>query len=39
LRLLNRENYEFLIVHGLTGKMYISYIDHPLPVPVKNANR
>lgn len=39
LRLLNREKYEFLIVHGLTGKMYISFIDIPLPVPVKNANR
>lgn len=39
LRLLNREKYEFLIVHGLTGKMYISWIDHPLPLPAKNGNR
>lgn len=32
LKLLNREKYEFLIVHNLTGKMYISWINHPLPV-------
>lgn len=39
LKMLNREKYEFLIVHNLTGKMYISWIDHPLPVPAKNGNR
>jgi hypothetical protein len=31
LQNLDREKYEFLIVHGLTRKMYISWIDHPLP--------
>ena len=35
LQLLNREKYEFLIVHNLTGKKYISWIDTPLPAPVK----
>ena len=35
LKTLNREKYEFLIVHGLTGRMYISWIDHPLPEPPK----
>ncbi len=39
LKTLNREKYEFLIVHGLTGKMYISWIDHPLPPPVKNDRK
>jgi hypothetical protein len=39
LKTLNREKYEFLIVHGLTGKMYISWIDHPLPPPLKNGRR
>lgn len=33
LRLLNRERYEFLIVHGLTGQMYISWLDEPMPPP------
>lgn len=33
LKLLNRRKYEFLIVHNLTGKMYISWIDEPLPAP------
>lgn len=36
---LDREKYEFLIVHGLTGKMYISWIDHPLPEPPKKNRR
>jgi hypothetical protein len=31
LKMLNREKYEFLIVHGMTNKMYISWIDHPIP--------
>lgn len=31
LNSLDREKFEFLIVHGLTGKMYISWIDHPFP--------
>lgn len=31
LNLLNKERYEFLIVHNLTRKMYISWIDIPLP--------
>lgn len=35
LNTLDRENYEFLIVHGLTGQMYVSWIDHPLPASVK----
>lgn len=39
LKTLNRQKYEFLIVHGLTGKMYISWIDHPLPAPLKNGAR
>ncbi len=39
LQTLDREKYEFLIVHGLTGKMFISWIDHPLPPPVKNNRR
>lgn len=39
LNTLNRERYEFLIVHGLTHKMYISWVDHPLPPPVKNGRR
>jgi hypothetical protein len=29
LKLLDRTKYEFLIVHNLTGKMYISWIDAP----------
>lgn len=39
LKTLNGEKYEFLIVHNLTGKMYISWIDHPLPPPVKKRER
>lgn len=39
LEMLNRENYEFLIVHGLTRKMYISWIDHELPVTRKKNER
>jgi hypothetical protein len=31
LKTLNREKYEFLIVHGMTNQMYISWVDHPLP--------
>lgn len=27
LMLLNRQNYEFLIIHNLTGEMFISWID------------
>lgn len=33
LKTLNRQNYEFLIKHRITGKMYISWIDIPLPLP------
>jgi hypothetical protein len=33
LKTLSREKYEFLIVHNLTNRMYISWIDHPLPEP------
>lgn len=29
LRMLDQTKYEFLIVHNLTGKMYISWIDPP----------
>jgi hypothetical protein len=29
LRMLDRTKYEFLIVHNLTGKMYISWVDPP----------
>lgn len=37
LMLLNKERYEFLIVHNLTRKMYISWVDHALPeAPRKN---
>jgi DNA helicase HerA-like ATPase len=39
LRTLNREAYEFLIVHGLTGKMYISWIDEPMPEPLQINER
>lgn len=39
LKTLNREKYEFLIVHGLTGKMYISWVDHPLPEPPKKGKK
>lgn len=39
LKMLDREKYEFLIVHNLTGKMYISWIDHPLPEPLKRNER
>jgi len=39
LKTLNRENYEFLIVHNLTGKMYISWIDQPMPEPPKKNER
>lgn len=39
LNLLNPEAYEFLIVHNLTGKKYISWIDHPLPEPLKKNER
>lgn len=35
LKLLNRQRFEFLIVHNLTGKKYISWIDLPLPAPVR----
>ena len=38
LESLDREKFEFLIVHGLTRKMYISWVDHPIPEPPgKNA--
>lgn len=39
LNSLDRENYEFLIVHGLTGQMYVSWIDHPLPAPLRKSDR
>lgn len=39
LKLLNRKRYEFLIVHNLTGKRYISWIDLPLPKPRKRSER
>lgn len=39
LKTLNRERYEFLIVHGLDNKMYISWIDHPLPEPLNKNER
>lgn len=35
LKTLSREKYEFLIVHNLTNRMYISWVDHPLPEPPK----
>lgn len=37
LKTLNRKRYEFLIVHGITKNRYISWIDHPLPEPIKKG--
>lgn len=30
---LDREAYEFLVQHKLTGQSYISWVDHPVPSP------
>lgn len=38
LKMLNRQNYEFLIVHNLTGKMFISWIDKKA-LPRKKTGR
>jgi hypothetical protein len=39
LKTLNRERFEFLIVHGLDNKMFISWIDEPFPPPFKKNER
>lgn len=33
LQSLDRENFEFLILHRITGKLYISWLDVPIPAP------
>ncbi len=39
LRMLDRTKYEFLIVHNLTNKMYISWIDRPAKKRRKPAEK
>lgn len=39
LESLDRERFEFLVQHKLTGQTYISWVDHPLAPPVERTKQ